>query len=213
MPEPASDDPTRSAEVGNPFSTRHTRPGALPFQFAPGPKEKQLIERLWDTNLWGQIVGPHGSGKSTLLHLLSRRAARVGLCWVQLDLHNAQRRMPHGWRQKVWYAFERGRNTMVVVDGYEQLTPYSRWRLKRTCRNHRWGLLVTAHQDVGLPHLYRTLTHIDLAHALVEMLLPDGDSRISSQTIARIFRRHEGNLREVFIDLYDHYETMRLRAR
>ena len=213
MSESSSDDQMPHAEMGNPFSTRYTRPGAMPFQFAPGPKEKQLIERLWDTGLWGQIVGPHGSGKSTLLHLLARRASSVGMRWVPFDLHDRQRRMPRGWRPQVWKAFERGRATLVVVDGYEQLSPFARWRLKRTCRHHKWGLLVTAHSDVGFPHLYRTLTHIDLAQALVAMLLPESDSPISSRLVAEVFRRHEGNLRAVFADLYDHYEKLRPPSR
>tara|TARA_Y100001934_G_C12283723_1_gene741260 strand:- start:352 stop:1074 length:723 start_codon:yes stop_codon:yes gene_type:complete len=194
---------------GNPFSTRHIQPGAIPFQFAPGPKEKQLFDRLWDMGLWGQIVGPHGSGKSTLLHLLARHAGRSGINMVRFDLHDRQRKMPHRWKEFVWNSFEKGRSTMVVVDGYEQLTPFVQWRLKRACRHRRWGLLVTAHCDADLPHLYRTLTHIDLAHQLVRYVLPDDESRFGPDLIAKIFRRHEGNLRDVFSDLYDRYERLR----
>ena len=208
-PHPGRENSASVTAVSNPFSTRYTRPGAIPFHFSPGPKEKQLIERLWDTGLWGQVIGPHGSGKSTLLQLLSKGAAREGICCVPFDLHDSQRRMPRGWRKRVWEAFEVGRATMVVVDGYEQLSAFSRWRLKQICRQQKWGLLVTAHSDIGFPHLYRTLTHIDLAHALVAFLLPESEKRIASHLVAEVFRRHEGNLREVFADLYDRYEKFR----
>jgi hypothetical protein len=199
----------RSFVASNPFSTRCTRPGAVPFHFAPGPKEKQLFERLWDMGLWGQIVGSHGSGKSTLLYLLAERASAAGIRMVPFDLHDQQRTMPRGWQRQVWESFEVGRGTMLVVDGYEQLTAFAQWRLKRTCRHRQWGLLVTAHRDVGLPHLYRTLTHIDLAHALVTFMLPEGETPIRPELVAEIFRRHEGNLRNVFSDLYDQYEKLR----
>ena len=98
---------------------------------------------------------------------------------------------------------------MVAVDGYEQLTPFVQWQLKRACRHRRWGLLVTSHRDVHLPHLYRTLTHIDLAHQLVSYVLPDNETRVGPDLVAEIFRRHEGNLRDVFSDLYDRYEQLR----
>lgn len=202
-------DPGRNADSSNPFSTRFTRPGAIPFHFAPGPKQKQLFDRLWDMGLWGQVVGPHGSGKSTLLHLLAREAAGAGINMVRFDLHDQQRRMPRGWKALVWESFERGRGTMVAVDGYEQLAPFAQWQLKRTCRHRRWGLLVTSHRDVNLPHLYRTLTHIDLAHQLVRFVLPDGETRVGPEMVAETFRRHEGNLRQVFSDLYDRYERLR----
>ncbi len=210
MPEhlPYSDQQP-SATSTNTFSTRCTRPGAIPFHFAPGPKETQLFDRLWDMGLWGQIVGPHGSGKSTLLYMLAEKASSNGICLVQFDLHDQQRSMPRTWRESVWDSFEVGRATMLAVDGYEQLTAFAQWRLKRTCRQRQWGLLVTTHHDVGLPHLYRTLTHIDLAHELVNFLLQKKESRIQPNLITETFRRHEGNLRNVFSDLYDQYEKLR----
>jgi len=207
--KPSHSDPARPTPSSNPFSTRYTRPGAIPFHFAPGPKEKQLFDRLWDMGLWGQIIGPHGSGKSTLLHMLARNAPAAGIRMVSFDLHDQQRKMPRGWRKLVWESFEVGRGTMLAIDGYEQLTALAQWQLKRTCRQRRWGLLVTSHHDVHLPHLYRTLTHIDLAHQLVRFVLPKEETRIGPDLVAETFRRHEGNLRNVFSDLYDQYETLR----
>lgn len=98
---------------------------------------------------------------------------------------------------------------MVIVDGFEQLSRFSQWYLKHICRTRSWGLLVTVHEDVGLPSLYRTTTSIDLADELVELLLPAGETRITRSDVHQAFRRHEGNLRKVFSDLYDHYERLR----
>jgi hypothetical protein len=198
-----------TGESGNPFSSRYTRPGAIAFRFSPGPKIKQLIERLRDTRCWGQIVGPHGSGKSTLRCLLAEQAADYGIQVVCFSLHDRQQWMPRGWKKTVWNAFEAGRSTMVIVDGFEQLGRFAQWHLKHICRTRSWGLLVTAHEDVGLPSLYRTLTSIDLADELVESLLPADETRITRLEIHQAFRRHEGNLRQVFSDLYDQYERLR----
>ncbi len=213
-----SDSPTRDGSrpdrnhpkgvLGNPFSTRHTRPGAIPFRFAPGPKLKQLVERLWDTGCWGQIVGPHGSGKSTLVSLLISQIADYGIRAVPFGIHDGQQAMPAGWKKITWNAYEMGRTTMVVVDGFEQLSRLSQWRLRHTCRTRSWGLLITAHCDVGLPNLYRTRASIELAHTLVEFLASDVDA-ISRADVQQAFRTHDGNLRHVFADLYDRYEQQR----
>jgi hypothetical protein len=195
--------------ISNPFSTRFVRPDAMEFRFAPGPKLRQIIHRLWDKGCWGQIVGPHGSGKSTMVAMLSRHASSYGIRAVPFTLHDDQRRMPAGWKRTVWEAFERGRSTMVVVDGYEQLSRFSRWRLSHICRTSGWGLLVTAHAPVGLPMLYRTSTNVELAEMLVAMLLDGYDSSIDHKIIRDAYHRHDGNLRMVFRDLFDHYEQTR----
>ena len=98
---------------------------------------------------------------------------------------------------------------MVIVDGFEQLSRLSQWRLRHTCRTRSWGLLITAHSDVGLPSLYRTRASVELAHALVEFLSSDAEVAISRADIRQAFRTHDGNLRHVFADLYDRYERQR----
>ena len=195
--------------ISNPFSTRFVRPDTVEFRFAPGPKLRQIIHRLWDKGCWGQIVGPHGSGKSTLVAMLLRHASGHGIRAVSFALHDGQRRMPAGWKRTVWDAFDRGRSTMVVVDGLEQLSRFARWRLRHVCRTSGWGLLVTAHAPVGLPMLYRTSTNLELTVALVATLLDGHDVSIDREVVRDAFHRHDGNLRLVFLDLFDHYEQLR----
>ncbi len=61
---------TANSSEHNPFATRHVRPGAIPYRFAPGSAAEGVVERLAAADWQGQIIGPHGSGKSTLLATL-----------------------------------------------------------------------------------------------------------------------------------------------
>lgn len=209
MSETTPDEGHLPLPVSNPFSTRFVRPDAMEFQFAPGPKLRQIIHRLWDKGCWGEIVGPHGSGKSTMIAMLLRHVNGHGIRAVPFTLHDGQRRMPAGWKRTVWDAFDRGRSTMVVVDGYEQLSRFARWRLGHVCRTSGWGLLVTAHAPVGLPTLYRTSTNLELVMTLVATLLDGHEVSIERKIVRDTFHRHEGNLRLVFLDLFDYYERSR----
>jgi len=99
-----------------------------------------------------------------------------------------------------------------MVDGYEQLSRWSRWRLKRLCRRRGCGLLVTAHASVGLPQLYRTTPTRHLAETIVGRLMAGRTPPFSVAEVTECFVRHGGNLREVLFDLYDLYERQRPAA-
>jgi hypothetical protein len=185
----------------NPFATRHVRPGAIPFCFPPGIGAGQLVERLAASGWRGQIVGPHGSGKSTLLATLLRAIEDCGRRPLLIALHDGQRRLPDR-PERMAILDERA---VIVVDGYEQLGLWSRWRLDRLCRRRGYGLLVTAHRSVGMPLVLDTFTTPELAEQLIDRLT-HGEARIDRREIAARFLAREGNLREVLFDCYDLYE-------
>mgnify|MGYP000545470654 CR=1 FL=1 len=188
--------------MDNPFATRHTRPGAIPFFFPPGDNARQLVDRLRSNDWWGEIVGPHGSGKSTLLRVLIPELNHAGRRAVLIELHDGQRRLG------VDLGREAGReNTaIVIVDGYEQLSLVSRMGLKRFCRRRRCGLVVTSHRPCGLPLLYRTAPSPRLAEQIVQYLLRGQPALLDAASLERCFARHEGDLRELLFELYDVYE-------
>ena len=191
---------------GNPFSTRHVRPGAIDYIFPSGTTAESLLARLEGNSWTGQIVGPHGSGKSALLATLIR-AVEGSSRQVRLEeLHDGQRRMPRDF----WNTDCITPNTLVIVDGYEQLGFSSRFKLRRFCRKRALGLLVTAHTSVGFPDLFRTAPDMATTVRLVEQLV-DRDSPISADEIRQRFSAHKGDIREVFFDLYDVHERRRPR--
>src|SRR5687768_16842271 len=102
--------------MSNPFSTRFTRPGAIPFILPPGQSLESLVERLQQQGWWGQIIGPHGSGKSTLLASLVPVLEASGRSVVTVSLHQGQHRLPPLDRSSVHGA------AVLMIDGYEQLS-------------------------------------------------------------------------------------------
>ena len=187
----------------NPFSTRRTRPGAMPFIFSAGEDAETLIARLRENRWWGEILGPHGAGKSALLATLIPAIVQAGRRPVLIELHDEQRCLPQP---------ESDPSTLLMVDGYEQLSRWSRWRLKRLCRRRGCGLLVTAHDSVGLPQLYRTAPTRELAETIVGRLMAGRTPPFTAAEVTDCFVRRGGNLREVLFDLYDLYERRRPSA-
>jgi hypothetical protein len=186
----------------NPFSTRFVRPGAMAYLFAPGESATGMARRLADLGWRAQIVGPHGSGKSTLLAELLPAVERAGRPAWLVTLRDGQRRLPRDWVSIA----RRAAAGVIVVDGYEQLSYWSRWRLKARCRRASWGLLVTAHRDAGLPTLASLVPSLQAAQAVVDRLLPQGSSRIDRAAVADCFAAAGGNIREMFFALYDRYQ-------
>jgi hypothetical protein len=117
----------------NPFCTRRVRPGAIPFLFAGDITAETLVARLRMNDWRGQIVGPHGSGKSALLATLIPALERAGQQVLLIELHDAERSLS----REFWHGPQLAAATLLIVDGYEQLGRWSRFRLKRFCRRAR----------------------------------------------------------------------------
>ncbi|HEX7448215.1 MAG TPA: hypothetical protein VF306_11750 [Pirellulales bacterium] len=191
----------------NPFATRYVRPGALTYHFAAGESAEQLVERLATHGWLGQIVGPHGSGKSTLLATLLPALSAAGRRTRAVTLRQGDRVLP------CIEQFETlGTDGQLLVDGYEQLGRLARWRLRRRCRRQGCGLLVTSHQDVGLPTIAQVAPSLEVLRHVVGRLLPDGDQTLNDDDLAAVWRRYGGNLREALFGLYDLYELRGHRA-
>lgn len=199
----------------NPFATRYTRPGAIPFLFPEGGSLQRLLEQLAVQGHWGQIIGPHGSGKSTLLTQLVSELTKAGQQVFVITLHQGERRPP-AWPPPAG-------TQVVAIDGYEQLGWLWRWRVKVWCRRHASGLLVTAHRNVGLPTLWTTTPDLATLRRVVDHLwatvLRDAsagqavaDASSSNDELAAALAAAQGNLREALFHLYDLYQQRSLAA-
>lgn len=208
-----ADPPPKDAPRPNPFSTRFIQPGAVAYLFEPESSADTLVERLREQQWWGEIIGPHGSGKSTLLAELQPELQAAGRHVSTFVCREGQRRLPIAADElRSWHAA-----TQLVVDGYEQLGWFARWRLQRNCRRRGAGLLITAHQPMGLPTLLITRPTLESTRAVVQEILAaferqfptDERVTIPNDLLDRLYRQHRGNVRELLFGLYDWYESER----
>ncbi len=188
----------------NPFSTFFVQPGAISYLFSTGMSGQRLVEQLEKSHWWGQIVGPHGSGKSTLLAAMLPRLVEAGREADVITLRQRQRNLPLADHQGQWSA-----RTLVVVDGFEQLSWWNRRALCRACRQRGTGLLVTSHRDMGLPNLATTHVTLELAHMLAEQLTNGFPIQLSRAQVERAFQTANGDMRETLFKLFDLYEQER----
>jgi hypothetical protein len=204
--------PTRSAATpsryDNPFATCWTRPGAIPFQFANGDSAQRVVDRLAAQHWWGSIVGPHGSGKSTLLDTLKPMLLAAGKRPHSIALQNGQRRLPCEFLTAIR---ERGGDcgTIVIVDGYEQLAWFERWRLTHRCRRTNCGLLITSHKLTRITLFIRLTPDECLVQRLVGELCRKMSTRITPEDVTASHACHGSNVREILFDLYDRHEALR----
>jgi hypothetical protein len=194
--------------MSNPFSTRFVRPGSIPFIFPPGVDAKLLAERLKQLGWRAAIVGPHGSGKSTLLETLIPAIEEAGRSVRKVVLHEGQRGLPADF---VWPDSSQPPG-VVVIDGYEQLSWWSRRRLNAAIRSNGWGLLVTVHSPSrsGLPELFEVQPTFDVFQQVVKHLLASQEFSISPEDVTAAFDGHPHDLREALFALYDLIEHRRV---
>src|SRR5262249_7182366 len=155
---------------------------------------------LREQNWWGQIIGEHGSGKSTLLAALNPALEAAGRRVLSISLHQGDRRLPPLDRENL------STTSLLIIDGYEQLSWWSRRQIKSLCRRHHSGLFVPAHPDVGLPTIYSTQPTEELAQAVVAQLHANRETSVTREDVSAAFAATHGNLREMLFRLYDVYQ-------
>ena len=182
----------------NPFSFRQVT--KIPYFFPSGTQEDTLsllAKRFEQCGRIGQIVGPHGTGKSTLLEALSQQLSGPV---IKIVLRDRQRRLP------LDFAECHDKNCIVIIDGYEQLSVCSRVWLWWKRRRFGFGLLITVHRPIfGWPVLYETAPNRETYKRIVQTLLKN-EAEMDSRMLESLFTKHQGNLREIFLELYDQWE-------
>lgn len=195
----------------NPFASRHTRPGAIPFRFegSGSDSKKHVAKILADLrqHQLGLIVGRHGSGKSTLLHCIANalQSEFPGGKWIQLT--GDPNRSPMAGVSSVLANDRAAREVQatvspggaLVIDGAEQLSPWGRFQLRRRARRAGHVCLATAHRDLrGFHVLHRTRVTAKLIEDLLQVLLRDHpDAR------EKLMRDRQGHLADEFADATD----------
>lgn len=186
----------------NPLAVART--DALQFQFQQGDWESEL-ERLRRLKFRAAIVGPKGRGKTTLLEQLHTRL-------VDLGHHCSLRRTPNANVDQASLLAETAAlpdSSILLLDSAELLTRNHRRSLLLTVERRNLGLVATTHRPEFLPTWIECRTSSELLHSLLNQLLPGESSRWEAHANAA-FRKHSGNIREVFRELYDLYASREL---
>lgn len=189
----------------NPFAS--CRVESLRYRF-PGFDFDQQVSRLAEMGWRAEILGPHGTGKTTLLIELHRyltsswpdRACRFWFVPREATNQRAQ------WLR---LCEECSADEILLIDGIERLSWLRRAQLVgrlpiSLARGSRFpsSIVITTHRSMGLPLWIRSQTTKALLNELLLELNPQADREMMQQA-ERIFTTHQGNIREVFWQLYD----------
>ncbi len=167
---------------------------------------RRLLDRFESLDRRAALVGPEGSGKTTLLEDLEERLAAEGWTFLSLRLSRDRRRLSEDeWAR---LATTTG-DTLVTVDGVEQLRWWQRRRLERLSQQ-AGGLLVTSHQPGRLPTLHQHRTSPELLEMLVAELVGSETAASLEPELVRLFADHDGNLRDCLRSLYDLWSEPKL---
>ena len=179
----------------NPY--RVERLEQLTYRFSTGGWE-EILATLRRHRYRGAVVGPHGSGKTTLIEELRDRLIAQGIPVALLNL-NEQTRGRNQQLADDWLR-ETPADTILILDGAEQLNAWRWRRFERRTRAHR-GLIITTHAPGRMPTLYGCESSPQIFESLLSEL--SQDAQPNPQTVATLFQEHHGNIRECLRALYD----------
>lgn len=185
-----------SAAHENPFRT--SRLLALPVHW--GTETPGTLLARWESHgRRGALVGPHGTGKTTRLRALAASLAAEGRRVIWIQWHDDGTTTPPDWRAALR---EADANTVVCLDGSENLGPFAAYRLRRYTRR-AGGLLATRHSaSLFLPTLARHAPDAAVFAAHAAALAP------GSEKLARAaFSATGANAHEAFRRLYLEHAT------
>lgn len=186
----------------NPFSSR--RIDALSYRFLTGDWN-ELFLRLRQVCFRAAVTGPYGSGKTTLLeqlaHKLRGEGWKTGLLFI-----NAQRPWLDTKQWREFFQVLRA-NGIILIDGADLLPAWQRGLVKLLSLKAK-GLIIAGHQSLGLPVLTECRTNPHLLDDLLRELTGPLDESLKEKSRA-LFARHNGNIRDVFRDLYSVYADSR----
>lgn len=187
----------------NPFATRFTQPGVIPFLLPDGGDLQAIVNAFRSHRFLGQIVGSHGCGKTTLTHAMQS---------LLLDHFQSIRRIVirdtrHVNRNElVTSELARSPNHLLVVDGFERLPWLHRRLLLKHVRDQKIGLLFTSHRPIqGVPVIYEIQPTLETLRCLTDELAPF--HAIHKNMLASTFETNGGNIRECLMTLYNALES------
>jgi hypothetical protein len=162
---------------------------------------EDLVNRLQRLNYRAAIVGAHGSGKTRLMQELGARLKEQGLRVSAFRISPGSKVLPRGLVKSLRIGGDH--RHLILLDEADQLSAGSRLVLRLLSRRAA-GLIVTSHGAAALPTLVGCAASLELLEDILFELVGHELSAIRELS-RRLFREHQGNVREVLRALYDVY--------
>jgi hypothetical protein len=185
----------------NPFSA--DRIDHIPYKPIDTSLENILL-KLEQMNYRAAIIGPEGSGKTTLLENLKNQLSKFGFNINSVFLNDTN---PFTTKKRKELLALLQPDTIVLMDGADQLSRLAWHRLKTNILQSAHGLIITSHKPNLLPTLLACSTSPQLFTELAASLWPD-DRPVDHALLRNIFNQHDGNIRLAFRHLYDYYSNL-----
>ena len=188
----------------NPFATRYVSPGRIDWVGTAATAPEVLVARFYGPcRRRAAIVGPHGSGKSTLLEHLS---PLLGSGVVRVNLRRNGRPFQRAIETRKHWSSQ----GILVIDGFEQLSPTAQWLIRLLTRFRRLGLLVTTHHRNSLPLLIETCSTVEVLQSVMQCAFRNAgvtgfDAFVDRVNVSSLLEQEKGNIREVLMRLYDEF--------
>lgn len=211
------------ATLNNPFNSRATRPGAIPYRYVSALNDvtndvarRQTLDAVLQvlrSRRFGQIVGPHGTGKSTLLFDWASELAIAfpGGQWIQLT-RNTEAGWWAGGRHRLdnraaVLRLQRSVRSggLLVIDGGEQLSWLTRRQLRKAIDAAHQYCLITTHRAVaGFATVHQTSTDPVIVRELAAGLLGSNEHPM----LSNIPFESVGDVRQLWSTLYDRHQRI-----
>ncbi len=193
--------------TANPFETRWTKPGQMAFLPNGFTSISALAAQIFKENPRCEILGGHGVGKSSLLRALQSHLDQQS---ISNHLAYACGEFSCDGPLLKFPAVKRllRESDLLFIDGFEQLSWWTRRRIIRYAEKHAHALVVTCHQTQHLP----CLVHLAATETLVLKLVyslqqaQQVDEIVSASDVRELYQRFGNNVRELLFACYDLYE-------
>ena len=191
----------------NPFETRWTKPGQMTFLPNGFTSISELAAQIVKNTPRCEILGEHGVGKSSLLRALQSHLDQQS---ISNHLAYACGEFPHDGPPLKFAAVKLllRESDVLFVDGFEQLSWWTRRRIIGYSEKHNHSLIIACHQTQRLP----CLVHLAAAETLVLKLVlslqqaQQADEVVAASDVRELYQRFGNNVRELLFACYDLYE-------